>query len=323
MMSGLLAHLFSIGGSVYQVQWPSPFSTPVALTDFEVRFEKEGFEYKGRGFSLKSAEQALVKALVECFERKVCRENALLNSNGVASHFSAVEAKKNSEAEYLERVCFLLHFYTASAFGEVLGQDPLGHQLYQFPGVLQFCSRLIGYGSSRANRYAIVASLARLQLPGRCDGFVVGLGASESLSLALEKANQELFQLVGYFTFSNQKTLNLRQFQMQQELSFADHAWLALDASYSKKVQTYIDSFLSSKNQRPINLHLDLESTRLPCEKSLSATGFLTFRTGALDGLDLFTGFPNPKFTERLMKLAARQGLNPKGEWLCLPHPLA
>lgn len=207
--------------SIVNYTWPKRWLPN--LYDFKVNLSHEGDHYEGRGSDF-DEETALVKAIMEAFERILIKENDLENSNGIALHFDRPSAKINAQAELIERDSFLCHYLTNTK-PEIINEIPFE---------LKTCFKKIEgeriqtqtLKLSPTNEHHVVMTISTGINSKNPFGLCLGLAADLNLNKAVWKSSIECIRHITAFLetdYNDHSIYSLRDFLRIQKPDVLDH----------------------------------------------------------------------------------------------------
>lgn len=124
---------------------------------------------------------AFLKALVELGENIVVKQNGLRDRNGLSGGLFLRTASQRSKCELLERDAFLYHYRSGEAFSPI----EVDSDYYKSKGICLF-----RMSSADERVFCILATDVNCS-KGKSECLLIGLGASESLDEAIQKAIAE------------------------------------------------------------------------------------------------------------------------------------
>lgn len=124
---------------------------------------------------------AFLKALVELGENIVVKQNGLQDRNGLSGGLFLRTASQRSKCELLERDAFLFHYREREAFSPI----EVSSDYHKSKGI-----RLFRMSSADDRVFCILATDINCS-EGKSECLLIGLGASESLEEAIQKAIAE------------------------------------------------------------------------------------------------------------------------------------
>lgn len=195
--------------AVSKFDWVSFFDSN--LQDFGVMSDAGLNPICGRG-SDRSRGAALTKAIMEFLERRLIICNSILHSNGVAGHFTKVDASSAALNEIIERQVFFLCWLIPISFKKVndiqLKNLGFSFEVEKRKLIEDFKVNLAFYylGTLEARHVFGVAMDGLKRTPPF--GAVFGLGCSKNPTIAIEKAFIESLRHVSFVLFQNENNLN-------------------------------------------------------------------------------------------------------------------
>lgn len=155
--------------------------------DFESSFTVDGVNHTGRGIDRRPL-VASVKSLCESLESYIMSQGSFVtSSSGLSVHVDRHAAYKHALNEIVERDCFLTHYLTKTPFHTI--SDDISNYV-------SICTKVglnvrFGLGYSAFENLSTV--ICKIDLSAFDLGFVIGLGTSETLSVAIEKSFLEAY----------------------------------------------------------------------------------------------------------------------------------
>lgn len=239
--------------------WPNKFN--LDYSDYLFHFSLGARKFEGRGVG-PTSEISLVKAVAEAIERTSLYENNIETSNGVAAHFSFIQAKENAISELIERDVFLCTFLCPEAGVKRIRNDALNLDLKKIINVLlKNKVEVKVYELGNVLDRSVILVIANGFSVKKPFGCIVGLGANRSRITAIESALIEMCRnVVTYIENENCYEWLMSESDFFQarpnEFSIIEHAKIALCKSYSE----WLWGYFSSKEQYNIGFNNIRES---------------------------------------------------------------
>lgn len=177
---------------IIELGWPdtwAPGFTAVAAT-----IQVGDSKFSGQGTDLEP-DLAVVKAVVEAIERALKDHAALPNTSGLAGHVDADQAARNALCELIERDAFFCHYLTGTPFCSLGDIQQLSAAALNWRHLLSVAKPMgveLNFASMTVpTGFHGIVCMAFGAGATRPFGVILGLGCSESIEVAAQKAALE------------------------------------------------------------------------------------------------------------------------------------
>ena len=318
LINWVVEHRKQLELSIITYTWPQRWLSH--LYDFKVSLHYNNEPYEGRGTD-SDEETALVKAIMEAFERMLIKENNLENSSGIALHFDYESAKSNALAELIERDSFLCHFLTKTPGDNI--DHCLSGTLKEFIAKTtneKVQTHVLKLRST--NNHFVTMTIATGIKANNPFGLCLGLAADLDLDKAIWKSSIECARHVTSFLeldASDHSLFTMRDFLAIKKPDVVDHIRYANNPAIGNEL---FKQLTKENNASHSSTQAEVNFTELKMPKFMEEFKLSGIRAHSSELQDLFFGITTrDNIHLKRLKQFADQGIE-FDHLNKLPHPL-